>query len=152
MDKQRLERDVRLELGHLEKTAEAARDLCSNVGPNPSPLFSAAAAKYVADVFMGLENLWKRRCRYLKLPVPEGPASHRDTLAQFLDDPKLGKLLHPGVDEHLGRYLRFRHRFIHGYTYDVAWSIVEEPLALIPETVAELRRVWDNWLSGLPGT
>lgn len=28
--------------------------------------------------------------------------------------------------------------------------MVEEPLALIPQTVAELRRAWETWLGQLP--
>lgn len=99
---------------------------------------------------MAVENLWKRRCRYLGQTVPEGATSHHDALLAFLDDPVLGKRLPPGMDERLANYLRFRHRFFHGYGYDVSWEKVAEPLALIPDTVDELRRVWEQWLAELP--
>jgi hypothetical protein len=150
MNKRQLEQEVRLELGRLQRTADAADKLRSSAGLNPPPWYAAAAAKYVADVFMGLENLWKRRCRYLGQPAPEGSTSHRDTLTQFLDNPEFGGRLPGQMEERLGNYLRFRHRFVHGYGYDLTWSMVEEPLALIPETVQELRTVWGNWLASLP--
>ena len=106
----------------------------------------AAAAKYVADLSLGLENLCKRRCHYLGLPVPEGRDSHSQVLRDFLSQPDLGGLLDAEVAQRLQKYLRFRHRFAHGYGHEVTWEVVEEPLRLLPSTVASLVSVWESWL------
>ena len=51
------------------------------------------------DLFLGLENLSKRRYRYLGLPLPGGPESHSEILEQFLADADLGGRLGNDVAE-----------------------------------------------------
>jgi len=143
----RLVREIDCELQQLERVAEVAAQISALGESERRPWDSAAAAKYVADLFLGLENLCKRRLRYLDLPVPGGPESHSEILKQFLADPDLGASLGDDVALRLKKYLRFRHRFSHGYGYEVAWETVEEPLKLLPETVTLLDSIWRNWVS-----
>jgi len=43
--------------------------------------------------------------------------------------------------------------FAHGYGYEVSWEIVEEPLRMLPDTVALLTSTWRRWLGvGLGGS
>ena len=146
----RLEREIALELDQLGRVAEMAGKLAALTPDERRPWDSAAAAKYVADLFLGLENLCKRRYRYLDQCIPDGPESHTQILAGFLQEPSLGGSLAGSLAERLKRYLRFRHRFSHGYGYEVSWEIVEEPLQLLPETVEILTKMWREWVAGLP--
>ena len=143
-----LAKEIQFDLDALRQTAELATQLLQHARQEQAPWLAAAAAKYIADVFMGVENLWKRRCRRLGQSVPDGPTSHYEALLAFLADPELGGRLPPDLEGRLGNYLRFRHRFVHGYGVGVAWAAVEEPLSLNPDTVAHLCRVWEQWLAG----
>jgi uncharacterized protein YutE (UPF0331/DUF86 family) len=59
----------------------------------------------------------------------------------------LGDRISREVAERLKLYKDFRHRFVHGYGFEVSWELVEEPLTLLPDTVEELVRVWTSWLA-----
>jgi hypothetical protein len=148
--RRRLAREIECELGLLQRVAEMASRLAALTPEERRPWDSAAAAKYVADLFLGLENLCKRRYRYLGQPVPDGPDSHTEILDQFLHEPGLGRSLDAAVSERLKKYLRFRHRFSHGYGHEVNWDIVREPLRLLPETVGVLAATWRAWVAKLP--
>lgn len=82
----------------------------------------------------------------MNLPVPEGEDSRTRILETFIEEPDLGATLSKEVKHRLKKYLRFRHRFVHGYGHEVKWEIVDEPLRLLPETVGILREVWLRWL------
>jgi hypothetical protein len=147
MNVSKLAKEVEYEVKQLRTLAAFARELAAAPEGERRPWDAAAAAKYAADVCHGLENLCRRRYKALGLREPLGPESHSQTLAEFLKDPKLGGRLKPEIAGRLQSYLRFRHRFIHGYGYEVTWEMVAEPLALIPETVEALAQVWLEWLA-----
>jgi uncharacterized protein YutE (UPF0331/DUF86 family) len=70
-------------------------------------------------------------------------------LNDFFTTEGLGKGLPAEMELRIKKYLRFRHRFVHGYGHKIDWEIVEEPLRLLPDTVTTIKRVWENWLSNL---
>ena len=148
--RRRLVREIAYELDQLQRVAQTAAELSALSEQERRPWDAAAAAKYVADLYLGFENLCKRRYRYLGISAPSGPDSHGEMLNDFLGDPALGGSLDDAVVTRLKKYLRFRHRFSHGYGYEVNWEVVEEPLRLIPETVDLLARIWQRWIARLP--
>ena len=150
MNKQALIEEIYWELSQLRRLAAAAVELAAVPESRRDPWDAAAASKFVADVFRGLENLCKRRCVYLNEPWPAGPDSHAQVLNGFIKDSTLGGRLAPDIVERLRLYKGFRHRFIHGYAFESSWEMVEEPLRLIPETIDALAAVWERWLSELP--
>lgn len=95
---------------------------------------------------MGVENLCKRRSSAFNLAWPSGPDFHSRVLDDFLRHPTLGAALSREAQERLKRYLKFRHRSVHGYGFEVSWEKVEEPLRLLPETVDLLSDIWTKWL------
>lgn len=150
MNRDELIEEIRYELRQLARLGVIAQEMLALPASERKAWDATAAAKFVADVFHGLENLWKRRCVYLKTPPPSGPDSHAHALAEFLAEPCLGGRLSVQTAQRLKLYKDFRHRFVHGYGFVPTWEIVKEPLELIPETVAELQAVWESWLSELP--
>ena len=150
MPKDKLVREIRYELDQLQRVANVAAELASVPPPERRAWDAAAAAKYVTDLSLGLENLCKRRCRYLGIACPEGPQSHSLILKDFLDASDLGRTLPEELGHRLKKYLRFRHRFTHGYGYEVRWELVDEPLRLLPETVKMLCKLWEEWLRCIP--
>lgn len=146
MNKDKLAAELMQELEQLRVVAQHAAELAQVLAGERRPWHAAAGAKYAADLVNGLENLCKRRYRAMSLPIPEGEDSHSRILEGFLDAPDLGATLSEEVKHRLKKYLRFRHRFLHGYGHEVKWEIVDEPLRVLPETVMILREVWLRWL------
>ncbi len=149
MNKQTIIEQVQWELGQLERLKQLALALYAMPEDTRRPWDATAAAKFIADVFRGLENLCKRKSRYLLEEFPEGPDSHAQILLAFLGPEGPGYALNPEIANRLRLYKGFRHRFIHGYGFELDWEVVEEPLRLLPETVDALIDVWKLWLDSL---
>ena len=149
MNKDKLAAEVTHELNQLHRVAEQAEELSRVPESDRRPWHAAAAAKYVTDLVNGLENLCKRRYRAVNIPMPDGEDSHVRIPEAVLEDPDLGASLSDEVKHRLKKYLRFRHRFIHGYGHEVKWEIVDEPLRLLPETLHILSEIWLRWLRGV---
>lgn len=149
MTRTKIAREIEHELQQLEKVAQTASRLAAVPADQRRPWDSAAASKYISDVFLGLENLCKCRLRWLGEAIPDGPQSHTEILESFLAADGLGRGLSADMQLRLKKYLRFRHRFFHGYGFEVSWEIAEEPLMLLSETVEILARTWRQWLAEL---
>lgn len=150
VDVERIANEIHFEIEQMQEVASLAVALSAVPENERRPWDVAAAAKFVADFFLGLENLCKRRYRFLGKPFPEGPDSHSVLLNDFVETAGLGGSLSTELKERLWKYLRFRHRFVHGYGWQMRWELVEEPLRLLPETVRQISEVWDIWLASLP--
>lgn len=148
-DTQRLEKEISYEIKQLKEVAVKASALSSLPESERRIWDAAAAAKYIADITLGLENLWKRRCKFLGENYPDSFDSHSQVLSDFLASEGLGASLSAETRSHLKKYLRFRHRFFHSYGHQVRWEIVKEPLALMKGVVDELESVWLKWLVNL---
>jgi hypothetical protein len=146
-----LTEEIAFELRQLERLAGLARAMLAVPPAERRPWDAMAAAKCVADLFRGLENLWKRFCVHSGRPFPSGPDSHARLLSAFLSESGLGNQVSPEFAERLKLYKDFRHRFVHGYGFEVSWELIEEPLTLLPVTAEELVRVWAGWLNGPRG-
>ena len=146
MDRDRLAVEIRFEIDQLRRLAITVNELLKSVKGRPLPWHAAAGAKYVADLWMGFENLCKRRCVSLGLQIPSGADSHNRLLEDFLAQPDLGGKLSADIQHRLKKYKNFRHRFVHGYGFEIDWEKVDEPLRLLPETVELLSLLWLGWL------
>jgi uncharacterized protein YhdP len=146
MSNQRLREEIRYEIEQLRQVAEMAQQLSVLPAEERHPWDSAAAAKYVFDLVLGLENLWKSRCRALGETYPSGFDSHSQVLEGFLQESNLGGQLTKEESMRWKKYFRFRHRFAHGYGHEIHWEIVDEPLRYLPETVEKLAALWEEWL------
>jgi hypothetical protein len=89
MDKEKLALEIRCELDHLRRVAAQAERLLAVPETDRREWDAVAAAKYVADLWLGLENVCKRWYAALVKPVPEGPDSHIRLLDDFLAEPGL---------------------------------------------------------------
>ncbi|MFH0880295.1 MAG: hypothetical protein V2A34_11330 [Lentisphaerota bacterium] len=152
MNKARLAREIATELAQLRRVAELADSLSRLSIEQRRPWDVAAAAKYTADLYSGFENILKRWCKENETKLPEGPDFHRRLLDAFLQEPFFHQWVSPEFADHLFQYLRFRHRFIHGYGHELKWEHLEEPLRLVANTVEQIEEIWNAWLASLtPG-
>jgi len=147
MNCRELAEEVGFELRQMQRLAEMAKAMAAVSASERRPWDAMAAAKCITDVYRGLENLWKRLCIHSGGEFPSGPDSHAMILSAFLAEPELGGRLSREMANRLKLYKDFRHRFVHGYGFEVTWELVAEPLALLPDTVEELHRVWLNFIA-----
>jgi len=150
MDKAKLALEIQCELDQLRALAQQSSRLLAVTPTDRREWDAVAGAKYVADVWMAVENLCKRRYAALEIPFPQGPDSHSRILADLLAAPHFAEHISANLSLRLKKYLAFRHRFTHGYGQIIMWGMVEEPLRHIPGTVTELTKIWADWLDSLP--
>ena len=112
MDKVKLSLEVQCEVDQLRSVAQQAERLIAVPEAQHRDWDAVAGAKYVADIWLGVENLCKRRYAALGLSAPQGADSHAQVLADFLAEPSLGGRLGPDEVLRLKKYLAFRHRFV----------------------------------------
>jgi len=149
MDKERLALEIRFELEQLSRLADLVGEFQERIADDILPWHAAAGAKYVADLWNGIENICKRRRVHQKQPMPTGADWHQQLLDDFLAEPQLGGALSDEMKYRLKKYKSFRHRFVHGYGFEIDWKRVEEPLRLLPDTVSVLTDVWSSWLCNI---
>lgn len=144
--KEKLIRELNYEIERLKGLVPVIRKLIELTDEEKRPWDAVAAAKYISDFWMGFESLWKCRLRYHDESSPDGSESHAKVLNDLISEPELGTILTEDEILTLKKYLRFRHRFIHGYGNEISWELVEEPLKLLPITITLVERIWNNWI------
>jgi hypothetical protein len=140
-------RDILFEIERLRALAAAARAAMQRPGLEKDAWDAAAAGKMISDLVGGLESLLKRKARADGKILPQGPDWHLVLLNGFLADPAFGYTWTESQKALWTRYLRFRHRFIHGYGHEMGWSMVREPLVELPAMAEALALVWENWVN-----
>jgi len=140
-------RDILFETGRLRKLAEAARSALERPGLRKDAWDAAAAGKLISDLIGGLESFLKRRARLEGISLAQGSDWHLELLNSFLTDPAFGAAWTESQKALWMRYLRFRHRFIHGYGHELSWEIVQEPLEGLPAMAEGLAQAWEKWLA-----
>ncbi len=147
MQPEDVRRDILFETGRLRVLAEAARSALARPGLKKDSWDAAAAGKLISDLVSGLESLLKRKARAEGKPIPQGPAWHLELLTAFLADPVFNSAWTEPQKALWIRYLRFRHRFIHGYGHELGWDMVQEPFVGLPSMAESLAQAWENWVN-----
>ncbi|MFQ5753531.1 MAG: hypothetical protein ACE5HI_16195 [bacterium] len=94
----------------------------------------AAIATCLHNAYSGIENLLKLILKYINVPLPESPTSHKDLLAVAVEQEIIPQHLLEALDE----YRAFRHFFVHGYGI----LLQEAPLQPLAENLPE---VWNRF-------
>lgn len=94
----------------------------------------AAIATCLHNSYNGMENLIKRGLKHLKIPLPDSPTSHKDTLSQAVAVGIISQELSDLLDE----YRTFRHFFVHGYGI----LLNEAPLQPLAQNLPE---IWERF-------
>jgi hypothetical protein len=138
---QQLRKEIQLELERMEETVAEIDALRRELGSQvPEMRGRAAAAKFMEDLYMGIENVLKRIVKFQGEELPTGERWHVELFEQFCA---------PGTSsfpvffedrwvERTDSFRRFRHVTHHGYAHDLQWERMRAGLR-------EARPVFDHF-------
>ncbi|MBM2817409.1 MAG: hypothetical protein HW421_4171 [Ignavibacteria bacterium] len=117
-----------IEFGFLDVTLESITELNAIIGSKQPDKFQLAAmSKLLSDMYNGTENVLKRICKYLTVPLPTGGFYHTELFLLFCKPPKNNcpLLFNDLIFDDYKALLKFRHYVIHGYAFQLEWNIIK---------------------------
>jgi len=141
--RQRLSREIDIELSHLEQTVVDIESLLTIVGNViPSNIERAAAGTFLAQFYNGVENILKRICVAHKVAIPKGDQSHAELFSMFCDEQgnELPMLFPLKIRGDFSILRRFRHFFYHGYSFQIEWERIIIGMRSLRGLFEEFRR------------
>ncbi|MGA2296597.1 MAG: hypothetical protein ABSG15_03515 [FCB group bacterium] len=125
---------VNIEFNYLDSTIASINELNDIIGRNqPDKFQMAAISKLMCDVYNGTENILKRFCKFLKIPIPSGGYSHTNLLLLFNNpaNKNLPQFFDNDIFDDYKALLKFRHYVIHGYAFHLEWNIIKSSVIKI---------------------
>ncbi len=81
-----LRREVRQELGSMARVVDEVEALAADVaGRDPTARETVAAGSFLAQFYMGIENVLKRLTKFHEVEVPSSPRWHVDLFELFCE-------------------------------------------------------------------
>lgn len=105
-------------LKELEKLYERPQDV------EPSMVEITAAGGFLHNFYNGIENIFKRILKFNKIKLEENHNWHKELLKKFIDKKNNFAFLDRLIYDDLLEVLKFRHLFIHGYGFQLEWSLL----------------------------
>jgi len=104
--------------------AEVGLALKALTGREPRTVEAAGIALFLANLYMGVENVLVRISEAHGVSVPQGQSWHADLFDMFChpDDFGLPQIIDAELADEIGEYRRFRHVAFHGYGVGLVWE------------------------------
>ncbi|HLP57222.1 MAG TPA: hypothetical protein VK186_00260 [Candidatus Deferrimicrobium sp.] len=109
---------IEIVLKELEKLYEKPKDI------EPTMVEVTAAGGFLHNFYNGIENIFKRILKFSKIKPDENHNWHKDLLKKFLDKENDFAFLDRSIYDDLLEILKFRHLFVHGYGFQLDWSLL----------------------------
>jgi hypothetical protein len=138
---QKLKEELQHELEKLEQTVQEISALHRDLdGEDPRIRERAAAAKFMEDVYMGIENVLKRIVKFRGEELPSGERWHVELFEKFCAPARspFPEFFDGRWIERTDSFRRFRHITHHGYARDLEWERMRAGLE-------EARPVFDHF-------
>ena len=142
MNRKRLTQRINDELSKIESTvggiAKALEDI--EVLPVAARLYiQESIAKKLADVYNGIENIFKRIAREVDRHLPTGDSWHKDLLTQMTEQrPERPPVISENTFAQLDGLLKFRHAFNNIYGEELVYEEIEPHAKSIDELFASV--------------
>ena len=129
MNRKRLTQRINDKLTKIESTVDGIAKALEDIEVLPiaaKPYIQESIAKKLADVYNGMENIFKRVAREVDMHLPTGDSWHKDLLTQMTEQ----RLERPPVisektSSRLDDLLKFRHAFNNIYAEELVYEKIE---------------------------
>jgi predicted nucleotidyltransferase len=129
MNRKRLTQRLNDELTKIESTVGGITKALEDIEAAPAnyrQYIQESIAKKLADVYNGIENIFKRVAREVDMHLPTGDSWHKDLLTQMTEQrperpPVISEKTFPRLDD----LLKFRHAFNNIYAEELVYEEIE---------------------------
>ena len=144
MNRKRLTQRINDELSKIESTVGGIAKALEDIEMLPAaarPYIQESIAKKLADVYNGIENIFKRVAREVDIHLPTGDSWHKDLLTQMTEQrperpPVISEKTFPRLDD----LLKFRHAFNNIYAEELVYEKIEPRAKSIDELFASVSK------------
>lgn len=118
MTKEELKEYCDTEFKNIERVVNELFSLVSPDKSDYTPAEIAAISTFLANIYLGIENILKQMLVFDGLDLTDSPVWHEKVLK------KAGEIgiLPPELLQILSRYLAFRNQFVYSYIFNVKWE------------------------------
>ena len=137
MNRKRLTQRINDELSKIESTVGGIAKALEDIEVLPvaaRPYIQESIAKKLADVYNGIENIFKRIAREVDRHLPTGDSWHKDLLTQMTEQrPARPPIISEDIFPRLDDLLKFRHAFNNIYAEELVYEKTESRAKSIGE-------------------
>ena len=137
MNRKRLTQRINDELSKIESTVGGIAKALEDIEVLPvaaRPYIQESIAKKLADVYNGIENIFKRIAREVDRHLPTGDSWHKDLLTQMTEQrPERPPVISEDIFPRLDDLLKFRHAFNNIYAEELVYEKTEPRAKSIDE-------------------
>ena len=142
MNRKRLTQRINDELVKIESTVGGIAKALEDIEAAPAnyrQYIQESMAKKLADVYNGVENIFRRIAREVDMHLPTGDSWHKDLLSQMTEQrperpPVISEKTFPRLDD----LLKFRHAFNNIYGEELVYEEIEPHARSISELFANV--------------
>jgi hypothetical protein len=155
MTQNRYRREILLELSLLDHVAQQIESLGKDAEEGRfGERDTLAAVTVMMNLYNGIENIFKRTCRFRGIPLPAGGETHRELLSLFSESDSFSSALPVLVPPHMQRSMnqlrKFRHVIMHGYAFTLEKERIMIALQEAPALYAAFKKEVERFLAELP--
>ncbi|KPL02199.1 MAG: hypothetical protein AMJ73_09080 [candidate division Zixibacteria bacterium SM1_73] len=113
--------------------------------PNKELVVLVGIGAYLQNIYTGMENILKQLLWHKNTSIPATPTWHKDLLDLAVEYHFITKK----TAERIGKYLFFRHFFMHAYGFLIDEEKLKPLMDNISEICLEFKREIDKYLSNI---
>lgn len=113
--------------------------------PNKELVVLVGIGAYLQNIYTGMENILKQLLSHKSTSIPATPTWHKDLLDLAVGHHFITKK----TAERIGKYLFFRHFFMHAYGFLIDEEKLKPLMDNISEICLEFKREIDKYLSNI---
>jgi hypothetical protein len=154
MKKQELKEQIQQELFMLDETLRYIQEAQNTSHMKElNVIEKAGVAHLMGNVYNGMENIFKRICKFTKHPLPVGDSSHIELQQLFSNtsehSEQLPILISANIEQSVTALRKFRHRVMHGYGFTIDPELLMIAFPEISPLYKIFRQNLENYLSQL---
>ncbi|MCJ7577802.1 MAG: hypothetical protein MUO91_05075 [candidate division Zixibacteria bacterium] len=111
--------------------------------PNKELVVLVGIGAYLQNIYTGMESILKQLLLHKNLSIPDTPTWHKDLLDLAVEHHFITKK----TADRIGKYLFFRHFFMHAYGFLIDEDKLKPLMDNISEICLEFKREIDKYLS-----